>query len=72
MLQRLAEPLRILGRDHPVRERRDQLLHPVYAKPALVATPPHQRWSWYVTRLVGSKRWRYYYLLRVRPVRLRA
>ena len=40
----------------PVRERRDQLEPPVYAKPELVATPPHQRRSWQITRLLGPIR----------------
>ena len=31
---------RILAEDHPVRERRDQLTHPAYTKPELVATAP--------------------------------
>ena len=33
---------RILQEDHPVRERRSQLTHPVYTKPELVATAPNQ------------------------------
>ena len=53
---------RILAEDHPVRERRDQLTHPVYTKPELVATAPNQTWSWDITRLLGPKKWTYYYL----------
>lgn len=53
---------RILAQDHPVRERRDQLTHPEYAKPELVATAPNQTWSWDITRLLGPTTWTYYYL----------
>jgi putative transposase len=37
---------RILGEHQEVRERRDQLRHPVYAKPELLATAPNQVWTW--------------------------
>ena len=53
---------RILAADHPVRERRDQLTHPPYTRPELVATAPNQTWSWDITRLLGPKKWTYYYL----------
>jgi putative transposase len=36
-----------------VRERRDQVRHPAYAKPELVATTPNQIWSWDITKLKG-------------------
>jgi putative transposase len=32
------------------RERRNQLRHPSYAKPELVATAPNQVWSWDIER----------------------
>ena len=53
---------RILALDQPVRERRNQLQHPQYAKPELVATEPNQIWSWDITKLLGPKKWTYYYL----------
>lgn len=53
---------RILAAEQPVRERRNQLAHPHYAKPELVATAPNQTWSWDITRLLGPKRWTYFYL----------
>lgn len=53
---------RILAEDHPVRERRNQLTHPPYTKPELVAMAPNQTWSWDITRLLGPKKWTYYYL----------
>ncbi|NDD30772.1 MAG: IS3 family transposase, partial [Proteobacteria bacterium] len=33
---------RILAKNQEVRERRDQLCHPVYKKPELLATAPNQ------------------------------
>ena len=53
---------RILAAEQPVRERRNQLTHPRYAKPELLATGPNQTWSWDITRLLGPKRWTYFYL----------
>ena len=53
---------RILAAHQPVRERRNQRTHPHYAKPELVATEPNQTWSWDITRLLGPKRWTYFYL----------
>lgn len=37
---------RILKDEGEVRERRNQLRHPPYAKPELLATGPNQVWSW--------------------------
>ena len=53
---------RILAANQPVRERRNQREHPHYTKPELVATGPNQTWSWDITRLLGPKRWTYFYL----------
>ncbi len=53
---------RILAESQPVRERRNQLQHPQYAKPELVATAPNQVWSWDITKLLGPKKWTYYYV----------
>ena len=53
---------RILAASQPVRERRNQLTHPSYTKPELVATGPNETWSWDITRLLGPKRWTYFYL----------
>ena len=53
---------RILAANAPVRERRDQLQHPEYEKPELVATGPNQVWSWDITKLLGPQKWTYYYL----------
>jgi putative transposase len=44
---------RILAAQHQVRERRNQLRHPRYVKPQLVATGPNQVWTWDITKLLG-------------------
>ncbi len=53
---------RILEDAHEVRERRNQLRHPNYTKPELLATEPNQVWSWDITKLKGPAKWTYYYL----------
>ena len=40
---------RILVANQEVRERRNQLRHPVYKKPELLAQAPNQVWSWDIT-----------------------
>lgn len=53
---------RILDEHDEMRERRNQLRHPVYAKPELLATGPNQLWSWDITKLRGPATWTYFYL----------
>ena len=53
---------RLLAADGELRERRDQLRHPVYDKPELLATGPNQVWSWDITKLKGPQKWSYFYL----------
>jgi putative transposase len=53
---------RILDENHEVRERRNQLRHPCYTKPELLATAPNQLWSWDITKLLGPSKWTYFYL----------
>lgn len=53
---------RLLAANAELRERRDQLRHPVYAKPELLATGPNQVWSWDITKLLGPVKWQYFYL----------
>jgi putative transposase len=53
---------RILDEHQEVRERRNQLPHPSYTKPELLATAPNQLWSWDITKLLGPSKWTYYYL----------
>ena len=45
-----------------VRERRDQLTHPSYARPELLATAPNQVWSWDISKLKGPEKWTCFYL----------
>jgi putative transposase len=59
---------RILDENQEVRERRNQLRHPQYAKPELLATQPNQLWSWDITKLLGPTKWTYYYLYNILDV----
>lgn len=53
---------RVLDEKQEVRERRNVLVHPVYAKPELLATAPNRLWSWDITKLRGPAPWTYFYL----------
>jgi putative transposase len=53
---------RLLNQHSEVRERRNQLRHPNYRKPELLATGANQVWSWDITKLLGPAKWSYYYL----------
>jgi putative transposase len=53
---------RLLVQEGETRERRDQLTHPPYQKPELLATAPNQLWSWDITKLLGPAKWTYFYL----------
>ena len=53
---------RILDSEREVRERRDQVRRPNYAKPELLAQGPNEVWSWDITKLRGQQKWSYYYL----------
>lgn len=53
---------RLLARDKASRERRDQLKHPAYKKPELLARSPNQVWSWDITKLKGPQKWQYFQL----------
>jgi putative transposase len=53
---------RILAENAESRERRDQLRHPHYQRPELLATGPNQLWSWDITKLLGPTKWTYFYL----------
>jgi putative transposase len=53
---------RVLAAQGEVRERRDQLTHPAYTKPELLAQRPNELWSWDITKLLGPQKWTYYYL----------
>lgn len=53
---------RLLDANQEVRERRNQLSHPSFQKPELLATAPNQVWSWDITKLLGAVKWTYFYL----------
>jgi putative transposase len=53
---------RILEENQEVRERRNQLRHPRYAAPELLAEAPNRVWSWDITKLLGPVKWTYFYL----------
>jgi putative transposase len=53
---------RILSDAEEVRERRNQLRHPEYKAPELLATASNQVWSWDITKLLGPVKWTYFYL----------
>jgi len=53
---------RLLEVHGETRERRDQLIHPTYQKPELLATQANQLWSWDITKLRGPVKWTVYHL----------
>jgi len=53
---------RILAKHDEVRERRNQLVHPHYQKPELLAERANEIWSWDITKLKGPAKWTYFYL----------
>lgn len=53
---------RILDSNSEIRERRNQLRHPKYAAPELLATAPRQLWSWDITKLLGPSKWTYFHM----------
>jgi putative transposase len=50
------------ARHGSVRERRDQLTHPAYQRPELLATRPNEVWSWDVSKLKGPAKWACFHL----------
>jgi len=53
---------RRLADDGQTRERRDQLAHPAYAKPELLAVQANEVWSWDITKLKGPAKWTCFHL----------
>jgi putative transposase len=53
---------RILRENAEVVERRNQLRHPTYVKPQLLATGPNEVWTWDITKLLGPLVGVYFYL----------
>ena len=53
---------RVLDENQAVRERRNILSHPTYAKPELLTTAANRLWSWDITKLRGPTPYTYFYL----------
>ncbi|WP_420715504.1 IS3 family transposase [Cupriavidus sp. D39] len=53
---------RLLAANGGSRERRNQLVHPAYTRPELLARAPNQVWSWDITKLKGPARWTCFHL----------
>ena len=53
---------RMLAANGGCRERRNQLTHPAYTKPELLAVAPNQVWSWDITKLKGPAKWTCFHL----------
>jgi len=53
---------RYLAANGEVKERRNQLRHPNYQKPELLAEAPNEVWTWDITKLRGPAKWTYFYL----------
>jgi len=53
---------RLLAQEDESGERRNQLRHPAYCKPELLATAPNRVWSWDITKLRGPDKWLHYHL----------
>ena len=53
---------RLLAAEGETTERRDQLVHPPYVRPELLAERPNELWSWDITKLLGPAKWTYFYL----------
>jgi putative transposase len=52
---------RLLAAEGQSLERRCQRVHPVYAKPELLAVRPNEVWSWDISKLKGPVRWSVYH-----------
>ena len=53
---------RLLAANGGSGERRNQLTHPAYTKPELLAIAPNQVWSWDITKLKGPAKWTCFHL----------
>lgn len=59
---------RVLEASGEVRERRNQLTHPPYAKPELLAEAPNEVWSWDITDLRGPVKWSKFKLYKIMDI----
>lgn len=55
-----------------IRERRNQLTHPPYARPELLASCPNQVWSWDITKLRGPVKHSWFQLYSIIDIYSRA
>jgi len=53
---------RLLAAQSQTGERRRQRIHPVYAKPELLAVRPNEVWSWDISKLKGPVKWTCFHL----------
>jgi putative transposase len=53
---------RLLATQNQAGERRNQRVHPVYAKPELLAVRPNEVWSWDISKLKGPAKWTCFHL----------
>ena len=53
---------RVLATQNLTGERRNQRVHPVYAKPELLAIRPNEVWSWDITKIKGPAKWTCFHL----------
>jgi putative transposase len=53
---------RLLAAQSQTGERRRQRVHPLYAKPELLAIRPNEVWSWDITKLKGPAKWTCFHL----------
>src|ERR1700687_2090581 len=53
---------RLLAAQKQTGERRNQRVHPVYAKPELLAVRTHEVWSWDMSKLKGPAKWSCFHL----------
>ena len=53
---------RLLAANGGAVERRNQLVHPAYTKPELLAVAPNQVWSWDITKLKAQAKWTCFHL----------
>ena len=53
---------RVLAANRQVRERRNQLRHPAYTRPELIADGPNQVWTWDITKLKTFEKFVYLHL----------
>jgi putative transposase len=59
---------RLLAESGSSRERRNQLTHPPYEKPELLAKRPNELWSWDISKLKGPAKWTSYHLYAILDV----